>query len=285
MLIKKGQELIQQLIIIPTLKLLLIEQSQISMDINGRFWEIDVIRGLAILMMVTYHLLFDLAYFGVFQLDLQSNFLLIFARATAFIFIFLVGVSLSLSYSRARNQEKTNLFQKYFKRGVKIFILGLLITLATLLFIPQDFIVFGILHFIGIAIIFQYPFLNKKYLNLVLGIVYIILGFIITQCTVNYPWLLWLGLKPSVFITVDYFPLLPWLGVVSLGLFTGKILYKDYKRRYRLPDLSRNYLTRSFSYIGRHSLLIYLIHQPILILALYLLGVLDLGNLFYFMNP
>ncbi len=259
------------------------------MNINDRFWEIDVFRGLAILMMVIYHLLFDLAYFGVFQLDLQSTFLWIFARTTAFIFIFLVGVSLTLSYSRAqnlfKNQGKTSLFSKYLQRGVKIFSLGLLITLATWLFIPQDFIVFGILHFIGIAIILQYPFLNKKYLNLVLGIVFIALGFFITQFTVNYPWLLWLGLKPSVFITVDYFPLLPWLGVVSLGLFTGKILYKNYKRRYHLPDLSKNFLTRGFSYIGRNSLLIYLIHQPILILALYLLGVLDLGNLFYYLNP
>jgi uncharacterized membrane protein len=149
---------------------------------------------------------------------------------------------------------------------------------------PQDFIVFGILHFIGMAIILQYPFLNKKYINLVLGIVYIILGSVIAQFTVNYPWLLWLGLKPSLFITVDYFPLLPWLGVVSLGIFTGKILYKDYKRRYRFPDLSKNFLTRGFSYIGRHSLLIYLIHQPILILVLYLLGVLDLGNFFNFLN-
>ena len=258
------------------------------MDINERFWEIDVLRGLAILMMVTYHLFFDLAYFRIFSWDVSSGVLLVLARMTAFIFIFLVGVSLTLSYSRTqisvKNQEKTNLFQKYLKRGVIIFFMGLLITLATWLIIPQDFIVFGILHFIGIAIILEYPFLNKKYLNLVLGIVFIILGFIIAQFTVSYPWLIWLGLKPSVFITVDYFPLLPWLGVVSLGIFAGKILYTDYERRYNLPDLSSNFLTNLFSYLGRNSLLIYLIHQPILITVLYLLGGLDLGNLFYFMN-
>lgn len=259
------------------------------MEINRRFWEIDLIRGLAILMMVTYHLIFDLAYFGIYEFNVSSGFFWIFARVTAFIFIFLVGISLALSYSRAeimgKNKEKTHFFPKYLKRGLRIFSLGLLITLATWLFIPQDFIVFGILHFIGIAIILQYPLLNKKYPNLILGIIFIILGFILMQFTVNYPWLLWLGLKPTGFVTVDYFPLLPWLGVVSLGLFVGKIFYTDYKRRYYLPDLSQNPLTIMFSFLGRHSLLIYLIHQPILIIVLYLMGVLDLGNLFHLINP
>ncbi|BDZ70198.1 heparan-alpha-glucosaminide N-acetyltransferase [Methanobacterium petrolearium] len=167
---------------------------------------------------------------------------------------------------------------------MKLLILGLFITLITWIFIPQDFIVFGILHFIGIAIILEYPFLDKKYLNLVLGIVFIIIGFIVAQFTVNYPWLLWLGLKPSVFVTVDYFPLFPWLGVVSLGLFIGKVLYTKYKRRYPLPDLSKNLVIKIFSFLGRHSLIIYLIHQPILIMVLYMLGVLDLGNLFHLLN-
>jgi uncharacterized membrane protein len=258
------------------------------MDINKRFWEIDLLRGLAILMMVTYHLIFDLTYFGIYSFNVSSGFFWGFARVTAFIFIFLVGVSLTLSYSRVeirgKNQEKTKLFSKYLKRGLKIFSLGLLITLATWLFIPQDFIIFGILHFIGVAIILEYPFLNKKYLNLILGIIFIIIGSILTQFTVTYPWLIWLGLKPAEFVTVDYFPLLPWLGVVSLGLFAGKMLYTNYKRRYYLPDLSKNLLIRGFSFIGRHSLLIYLIHQPILIIVLYLLGVLDMANLFHFLN-
>ncbi|MDD3753114.1 MAG: heparan-alpha-glucosaminide N-acetyltransferase [Methanobacterium sp.] len=256
------------------------------MDIYERFWEIDVLRGLAILMMVIYHLFFDLTYFGICQLDVSSGILFILARMTAIIFIFVVGVSLTLSHFRAKilvkNKGKTIFFLKYFKRGVKIFSLGILITLVTWLFIPHDFIIFGILHFIGIAIILEYPLLNKKYLNLFLGIVFIILGFIFAQFTVNYPWLLWLGLKPAGFITVDYFPLFPWLGVVSLGLFTGKTLYKDYKRRYYLPDLSKNILIKIFTYIGKHSLFIYLIHQPILIILLYLLGGIDPGNLFIF---
>ncbi len=258
------------------------------MDINTRFWELDSIRGLAILMMVTYHLIFDLTFFGIYSFNVSSGVLWIFARATAFIFIFLVGISLTLSHSRAelmgKDQEKHSLFPKYLKRGVKIFSLGLLITLVTWLFIPQDFIVFGVLHFIGIAIIIEYPFLNKKYLNLILGIIFIMAGFILTFFTFSTPWFIWLGLKPAVFITVDYFPLLPWLGVVSIGLFVGNILYRDYKRRFKLPDFSKNILIRIFGLLGWHSLLIYLIHQPIIIIILYLFGVLDLGNVFQLFN-
>lgn len=254
------------------------------MDINKRFWEIDVLRGLAIVMMVLYHFLFDLNYFGVFSLNISSGWLWFLARLTATIFLFLVGVSLYLSRSRVElmdeNKDEKSLFSKYLKRGLKIFVLGLLITLATWFFIPQDFIIFGVLHFIGIAIILEYPFLNKKYVNLFLGIIFITVGLYLAQFTVTYPWLLWLGLRPEGFITVDYFPLLPWLGVVSLGLFTGRIFYNGYKRSFYLPDISENFLVRFSTFLGRHSLMIYLLHQPILIMVLYILGVLDLSTFF-----
>jgi uncharacterized membrane protein len=258
------------------------------MDLTKRFWEIDLLRGLAIVMMVFYHFLFDLQYFGVYSLNVSSGTLWFMARCIAFTFIFLVGVSLSLSHSRAelKSEYRTEkrFFSKYLKRGVKIFSLGLLITAVTWLFIPQDFIVFGVLHFIGIAIILEYPFLNFKYLNLALGIIFIILGIFLAQFTFNSPWFLWLGLQPAGFITVDYFPLLPWLGVVSLGLFAGGILYRNYERRFTIPDLSNLSVTRFFNFLGRHSLLIYLLHQPILLILLYLLGVLDPQNSFQLMN-
>jgi uncharacterized membrane protein len=258
------------------------------MDLKKRFWEIDVLRGLAIIMMVTYHFLFDLNYFGVYTLDVSSGFLWIFARSTASIFLFLVGVSLSLSHSRTvltgSYQIEGRMWFKYLKRGLKIFILGLLVTLATWLFIPHEFIVFGVLHFIGIAIILEYPFLNRKYLNLFLGVIFLCIGILLAQYTFSFPWFLWLGLQPTGFITVDYFPLFPWLGVVSLGLFAGGILYKNYQRKFSIPDFSSHISMRLLSLLGRHSLIIYLIHQPILIMVLYILGIQDLGNISHLIN-
>jgi len=134
-------------------------------NLNKRFWEIDSLRCVAIVMMVTFHFIFDIYYFGIYSLDVHSGFLWWFARLTAFIFIFLVGVSLSLSYSRTilkiNYGGQKNLFYKYLKRGLKIFGYGLIITAVTGIFIREGFIIFGILQLIGISIILEYPFLKS----------------------------------------------------------------------------------------------------------------------------
>ncbi|MBI5679499.1 MAG: DUF1624 domain-containing protein [Methanobacterium sp.] len=255
-----------------------------TLNLKERFWEVDSLRGLAIIMMVTFHLIFDLNYFGVYSFDLYSGFLFWFQKITAFIFIFLVGVSLSLSYSRTTilNDYKVpkNLFLKYLKRGLKIFFYGLLITLITWIFVKQEFIIFGILHLIGIAIILEYPFLKHKYVNLFAGLIFIAAGIYLTGFRFDFYGLLWLGFIPNNWGTLDYFPLLPWLGVVSLGIFAGKMIYKDYIRQFKLPDLSNYQIITLFEFLGRNSLVIYLIHQPILILLLYLLGYLNINYFF-----
>jgi uncharacterized membrane protein len=250
--------------------------------LNKRFWEVDSARGLAIIMMIIYHFLYDLTFFGVYPFEVYSGFLWFFARITAFTFIFLMGVSLALSSSRTElsgEYDEGGLFNKYLKRGLKIFSLGLIITLVTWIFIPQEFIIFGVLHFIGITIILAYPFLKKKYLNLILGIIIIILGLYLGSLNFDYYWLVWLGFIPNNLQTVDYFPIFPWFGVVLLGLFFGGIFYKNYQRRFKIPDLSKRYIIRTFSFMGRNSLIIYLIHQPLLIILLYLLGVININYL------
>jgi uncharacterized membrane protein len=247
-----------------------------------RFWEIDAVRGIAISMMVIYHLIFDLVFFGIVSFSINSPYLWFFARITAFIFIFVVGVSLTLSYNRATMSESENKqpkFSKYLKRGLRIFALGVLVSIVTWIFIPSDLIVFGVLHFIGIVIILEYPFIGRKYLNLFIGVFIFIMALFVSQIYVNWPWLIWLGIKPISFQTVDYFPLIPWMGVVSLGIFFGNVFYKNYKRQFSLPDLSDLKIVRGCTFLGRHSLLIYLIHQPVLIIILILLGAINL-NLF-----
>lgn len=253
-------------------------------NLKERFWEVDSLRGLAITMMVIFHFIFDLNYFGIYSFNISSGFLWWFARITAFMFIFLVGVSLSLSYTRTTllnnyGVEK-GLFLKYLKRGLKIFSYGLLVTAATWLFIGNGFIVFGILHFIGIAIILEYPFIKYKYINLFLGLAFIAAGIYLMSFRFDFYDLLWLGFTPNNFYTVDYFPLLPWLGVVSLGIFFGNALYEEYVRRFKLPDLSNYSIIRLSDFLGRHSLLIYLIHQPVIIILLYLLGFININSLF-----
>jgi len=244
-----------------------------------RFWEIDFLRGLAIIMMIVFHLLYDLTYFGGHNLNLHSGFWLYFGRATATIFIFLVGVSLTLSFSRTmkvRNSEQ-KLYLKYLKRGLKIFSWGLIITLTTWIFLRGVFVLFGILHLIGISIILAYPFLKLRYWNLLLGIVIVSLGIYLKNFTFGFHWLVWLGFIPDHFCTIDYFPIFPWFGVVLIGVFFGNLLYPGYTRKFDLWDLSNFDFIGLFCRLGRHSLVIYLIHQPMLIIFLYLLGSANVG--------
>jgi len=233
----------------------------------SRFWEIDLLRGIAILMMIVFHLFYDLNYFNIYKIDLYSGFSLIFVYLIGTTFFLLVGISLTLSYSRTKNNlTKKQMQLKYLKRGFGIFCLGLLVTLATWIYLGGNgFVVFGVLHCIGLSIILAYLFLPFRYQNLILGIVLISAGMILKNFTFDFNWLLWLGFTPSTFYTVDYYPLLPWFGVVLIGIFVGNSLYQNNLRKFNLKDHSQFIAIRFTCFLGRHSLIIYLIHQPILI--------------------
>jgi uncharacterized membrane protein len=240
---------------------------------SERFWEIDFLRGIAILMMVMYHFLFDLTYFNIYATDLYALPVLLFLYPIGTLFLLLVGISLTLSYSRVKHtMSRQQLQLKFFKRGTWIFCLGLIITLVTWIYPHDGFILFGVLHCIGLSIILAYTLIRFPIPSLVLGILCIIIGvFLQTTITTSFSWLLWLGLTPAQFYTLDYFPLLPWFGVVLLGVFLGNSLYQNNKRIFPLQDHSSFILVRGMCFLGRYSLIIYLLHQLIIVGMLYLL--------------
>lgn len=237
---------------------------------NARFWEIDFTRGSALVLMLVSNFVTDLQLFANYTNYYQ--FWWGFARITAFIFIFLVGLSLNISYNRTKQEGKTN-FSKFLKRGIFIFGLGLLITVVTYVAIPEAYIRFGVLHLIGISIILAYPFLKfKKKISLWLGLLLIACGFVLSAMTLNTSALVWLGLTPAGFASVDYFPLLPWFGVILIGLYFGKMFYAGGKRTFNANFNLK--ASNPLCFLGRNTLWIYLIHQPIFIAVLYfLLGV------------
>lgn len=237
--------------------------------LEERFWEIDSLRGIALILMIIFHLLFDFNYFSSAGLNLQYGPWFLLGRASALIFLLLVGLSLTLSRSRALKTGNF-CFTKYLKRGLWIFSLGILITLMTWALLPQGTIWFGVLHMIGLSIILCYPLLRFRLLPLFLGIAVITAGLWLQSLAFSFPWLLWLGFRPLAFYTFDYLPLLPWLGVVLIGIFLGNLLYPNYQRRFRIRNLSRPAPFRALSFLGRHSLIIYLLHQPVLLVLLYL---------------
>lgn len=234
-----------------------------------RFWEVDLLRGIAVLMMITFHLLFDLNYLGIASFNIQWGPLWFFGRLTAFIFIFLVGVSLKLSYMRSiLSGYKGSLILKYVKRGLRILSYAFIITIVTWLVIGEGYIIFGVLHFIGVAIILSYPLLRHEKLNLSLAILFIAVGLFFLNQRSDIGYLFWLGIIPCDFYTLDYFPILPWMGVVSLGIYAGGKLYRDYKRRFPIKNISGYGIIEFLVLIGRHSLFIYFIHQPVILAVL-----------------
>jgi uncharacterized membrane protein len=109
-----------------------------------------------------------------------------------------------------------------------------------------------------------------------IGSILIILGLYLPGINVEGTWLLWLGLSPADFYSLDYVPLLPWFGVVLYGVGLGGLLYPGYERRISLPDqviISESPLIGLLCLLGRNSLAIYLAHQPLIMILLILAGV------------
>src|SRR5215216_5948023 len=243
-----------------------------------RFWEVDAARGVAIAMMVVYHLVYDLDNFGGYGIESTSGFWAYFADATASAFLVLVGISLAISYSRAGARGRS-LFGKYLRRGLRIFAYGMALTIGFLA-LGMGVVAFGILHLIGVSIILAYPLLRYRLPNLLLGVSVIAVGWYMRAQDVSSvsPWLLPLGVVPENVFMPDYRPLFPWFGVVLLGLFAGNVLYGGGKR----PAVVTNgapALVKPLLPLGRNSLFIYLIHQPIVIALLAALGIIHIGIL------
>lgn len=237
-------------------------------DPRERYWEVDFLRGVAVVMMIVFHCLFDINYFAIYWFNLSSGFWLLFRIVGAVIFFFLVGVSLTLSYSKIKENKESEIWRKYLKRGLTIFGYGMVITVVTWLFMGRADIKFGALHFIGVAILISRPFFNLRYWNLILGGLCIGAGLYVQKFKLMTPWLIWVGLRQSGAYNIDYYPLLPWFGVVLLGIFFGNFFYPDGVRRLGIWTRSIP-PARLFCLLGRRSLLIYFLHQPVLIGIIY----------------
>lgn len=231
---------------------------------DKRFWEIDAFRGTAVIMMIVFHLAFDLNFFNIYSINVISGFWRFFAYCTAFIFIFIAGVSLNINMSRHPFESKQEWFYlKYIKRGAFIFFLGIIITVTTWVVVREGYIIFGILHCIGSSIVIGSLFFRYPKLQLITAILCI--GASFSLSTIHGPLILaWIGIHPVDFYSLDYFPLLPWFGIMLLGINVGHHLYLNGQRKFSIKNTSALVPT-SLCWLGRHSLIIYLAHQPIMI--------------------
>jgi uncharacterized membrane protein len=246
---------------------------------HKRFWEIDLLRTVAIAMMITFHTLYLLQYFYIHNTGVPGAPYGFWWWITQFIigtFTFLAGVSLTITYSRGKRMSELMLgglkikISTFVFRGLQIFGWGMAITLLTWIIAPDEYVRFGILHFFGIAFILAPFFLRFRYINLILGVAVMALNIYLVdqRVFVDSPWLLWLMIYPHR--TLDYWPLQSWFGLFLVGMFAGKMLYPQGNRRFSIPDFN-NRVISALTLPGRHPLVIYLAQWPALIGILLLL--------------
>lgn len=251
-----------------------------------RIWELDFIRGFCIILMIIDHALYDLGYIFHYQwFNGNESGLLYklteFARfyfpwdirgyawaLVVFCFIFICGISCSFS--------RSNL-----KRGLRLGAVALLLTLVTWTLdrlmgqVDQFTIRFGILHMLSASILIYSFFrrLGTKFL-LLIGILAIGLGIYFTYVPLEggISYFAILAHYKGSFHSADYFPMLPWFGIFIMGASIGPIIYGN--KLSFFPKLGKSVWIKPVLFTGRHSLVFYVVHQPIVYGLLYTIGLL-----------
>lgn len=230
-----------------------------------RIWELDVLRGVCILGMVVVHLIYDLQ--TVFSLPFLADSRLfdLIKQWGGVLFLLISGICVTLGSHPVR-------------RGLIVFACGLICSAVTagMYFLNMAdksiIIYFGVLHCLGVCMLLWPLFKRLPVWALgLLGLGLTVLGLWISgNVVVDFPWLIPLGLVPGDFASSDYFPLLSNLGFFLVGAFLGKTLYR--KKETLLPRVNpANPVLAFFTLLGKWSLPVYLLHQPVITGLLYLI--------------
>ena len=241
-----------------------------------RYHLIDALRGFALVNMVLFHLMYDI--FNIFSAGTGWNsepLTIIWERFICCSFIILSGVSLNFSHHP-------------FKREIILNACGFLITVVTVLVMPSQAVWFGILNFLGCALMISYPL--KAYLENIKPVVGAIVSLLLFAFLYGVPEgyvgffgielfklpeflygikaLAFIGFPSADFHSTDYFPIIPWIFLFLSGYFAWRVIKNCNADRFFMRKVP------FFDFIGRYTLIIYLLHQPII------LGVLNLLFLF-----
>lgn len=225
-----------------------------------RLASVDLARGVAIALMFAYHFCFDLNYLALVSLDLYRDPFWLHARTVIVtLFLLLVGVSLSLAHAQGIRWPAVR------RRSVQLVVAAAVVSAGSYLLFPRSYIFFGVLHFIALASLLALPFVRRQWLALVGGVGLLWLGLGVTSPLFDQPLLNWVGLMSHKPVTEDYVPLLPWLGVVLLGVYLGGRLAALPAASPLLRWQASGPPGTALVWAGRHSLLLYLLHQPLLL--------------------
>ena len=230
---------------------------------TARVPTLDTLRGVAIVAMATYHCCFDLRYFGFLRADLEHDWRWITARTMILsTFLLVAGVSAVL----ADRQHPGGSSRRWLAHIGVIAAAALAVSAGSYLMFPHTWIWFGVLHAIAVSLLIARPLVRRPALAAAAGVAIIVAGLAFQNAAFDNRTLGWLGFMTAKPPTEDYVPLFPWTGVLLLGTAIGPHLVRT--RFAALAPLAR--APAALGFLGRHSLAVYLLHQPILIGALWL---------------
>lgn len=229
---------------------------------------VDALRGAAIVAMVVYHFAWDLSYYGLIEVDVTTHpAWVVFQRSILSTFLVLVGVSLVLGHGKHMH------WGAFWRRLAILVAAALAVSLGTYWMFPDYFVFFGILHAIALFSVMALPFLKlSPSLVLLSAAIFLVLPALFSAPQFTSKPLAWIGFWPSPPETTDIVPVFPWFGIVLFGIFGARLLLASPAAAWLYHRQARSPLARGLAVLGRWSLLIYLVHQPILLGAIALAG-------------
>lgn len=210
----------------------------------ARYRLLDELRGLDLISMMLYHGMWDVVFlFGVAQKWYTGRPGFVWQQSICWVFILLSGFCLPLGHHP-------------FRRGAVVFGAGALVTAVTLLFLPEDVVWFGVLTLLGSSMLLTAAL--DPLLRRVPPAAGVAVSALPQALYASWP-TAYLGFMPKSFFSTDYFPLLPWLFLFWAGYFLHHLVGRE-----RLAPLRRS-VCPPLGWMGRHSLVLYLLHQPVIL--------------------
>lgn len=212
---------------------------------------LDILRAVAVIWMIIFHIAYDMRMFGLNQINFSEGFWFAFPRVIAGTFLFCVGIALNYTH---REEVRTAALLKRLK---KLGLAALAVSIGTYIAFPHQWVYFGTLHCILAGSILGAFFVHRRKLAIVVMTSIILLQY---GAGFDIKWVSSILQRPSM----DFIPIYPWFWVILLGILLGPYLS-------RIPVMMKLRTPKFFDFLGRHSLAIYLIHQPLIfgVLSLY----------------
>jgi uncharacterized membrane protein len=228
--------------------------------IMKRNFSLDLARTFAIVLMVIFHFIYDLKFFGWVNWDIpdgegwkQFRWIIIT------LFFLCLGLSLTLAHKRGFRAKK------FVTRVAQISGGAFIISLTSYFAIPENWIFFGVLHFLALASLICIFFINMPKLSFLIGIGFIVLGI---SELVHPRWPFYLLVEGLPNYTNDYVALVPWLGMVFFGI---SLAHTQWFQKDPLSTYNRLASNQVLIWPGQHSLSIYLLHQPIIMGTMFII--------------